>query len=70
MDIKLDRKDLFNLLYSVRPEGALQHRCEDKRYGIEEYGQWRWKSEIEGLSEEQLWDLYDQCKNFVIYQKL
>ena len=64
MKIELDKTDLINLVNGVVPGYDLFDNPTVKKCGRynASYGTWSWNSELDNLSEVELYDLYKLCK--------
>ena len=64
MKVDLDREDLINLVSGVSPSYELMDNPKIRELGnfMGSYGRWEWNSEIEDLSEKELFEIYKLCK--------
>ena len=65
--VELDKKDLLRLVYGIKPYYSLFEYLTEHGYGNYCKGKataWEWNEDkIKNMTEQKLWDLYDNCKN-------
>lgn len=66
MTVELNKDDLKSLVMGTSPyynafTNPLVKKCGSYTGGFVE--KWSWNSQLDKLSEKQLWDLYKTCKN-------